>query len=74
MSKLNSELLTQCVENILKYSAGETVTIGKKEVKGKKRNFQESIDLQVNIQLDNSINRLMIFFVADHPEELRSPA
>mmetsp|Transcript_56988 Transcript_56988/g.123982 ORF Transcript_56988/g.123982 Transcript_56988/m.123982 type:complete len:230 (+) Transcript_56988:45-734(+) len=50
MSKLNSELLTQSVDGILKYSAGETVTIGKKDVKGKKRNFDETIDLQITLK------------------------
>lgn len=50
MSKLNSELLTQSVENILNYSAGETITLGKKEVKGKKRNFTETIELQITLK------------------------
>ena len=53
MSKLNSELLDKSVDSILKYAAGETVTIGKKEVKGKKRNFQESVDLQVGSKHNN---------------------
>ena len=50
MSKINPELLASSIENILKYSAGETVKIGNEEVKGKKRKFEETIDLQVTLK------------------------
>jgi len=50
MSKLNSELLASSIETILAYSKGETVQIGKEEVKGKKRKFVESIELQVTLK------------------------
>lgn len=50
MSKLNAELLNSSVDTILKYSKGETVTIGGKDVKGKVRKFTESIDLQVTLK------------------------
>jgi large subunit ribosomal protein L10Ae len=50
MSKINPELLTSSIENLLKYSAGESVKIGSEEVKGKKRKFEESIDLQVTLK------------------------
>jgi large subunit ribosomal protein L10Ae len=50
MSKVNQELLTNSVENILNYAKGETITIGKSEVKGKKRNFTETIELQIALK------------------------
>lgn len=50
MSKINPELLASSIENILKYSAGEAVKIGSEEVKGKKRKFEETIDLQVTLK------------------------
>mmetsp|Transcript_18450 Transcript_18450/g.19206 ORF Transcript_18450/g.19206 Transcript_18450/m.19206 type:complete len:230 (-) Transcript_18450:274-963(-) len=50
MSKLNSELLSQSVQNILKFSNGEVVNVRGKEVKGKKRKFLESIELQVTLK------------------------
>lgn len=46
-SKLNSELVTKAVEDILAYSAGETIKKGDAEIVGKKRKFTESIELQV---------------------------
>ncbi|CAN0448279.1 unnamed protein product, partial [Laminaria digitata] len=46
-SKLNGELVTKAVEDILAYSAGETIKKGDAEVVGKKRKFTESIELQV---------------------------
>jgi large subunit ribosomal protein L10Ae len=50
LSKLNSELLNSSIDKILAYSAGETVVDGDKSVKGKKRRFQESIELQVTLK------------------------
>ncbi|EEY54168.1 60S ribosomal protein L10a-1 [Phytophthora infestans T30-4] len=50
MSKLNSELLSQAVDDILAFSAGETVTINGDELKGKKRNFNETIELQIALK------------------------
>ena len=49
-NKLNSALLDKAVEDILAYSAGETIKIGTKDVKGKKRNFTESIELQITLK------------------------
>lgn len=46
-SKLNSELVTKAVDDILAYSAGETIKKGDAEIVGKKRKFTESIELQV---------------------------
>lgn len=50
MSKLNSELLHESIENILKYSQGETVKIHGEEKKGKVRKFTESIELQITLK------------------------
>jgi hypothetical protein len=37
------------VESLLKFSRGESITYKGKEVKGKKRNFNETVELQVII-------------------------
>lgn len=50
MSKLDSELLTNCVENILKFANGETIVMGGEEKKGKKRKFTETIELQITLK------------------------
>lgn len=50
MSKLNSELLNGSIDTILKFSNGENVNIKGQEVKGKKRKFVESIELQVTLK------------------------
>lgn len=49
-SKLNSALLDKCVEDILAYSAGETITKAGEEKAGKKRNFTETIELQITLK------------------------
>ena len=50
MSKINTELLTTSVENMLKFARGETYSTKGVEVKGRKRNFIESIELQVTLK------------------------
>jgi large subunit ribosomal protein L10Ae len=50
MSKLNSALLEKAVEDILAYSSGENITIAGKEIKGKKRNFTETIEAQITLK------------------------
>jgi len=50
MSKLNSEILQEAVENILKFAAGEECTINGDTVKGKKRNFTETIEAQITLK------------------------
>jgi large subunit ribosomal protein L10Ae len=50
MSKLNSELLGQAVDDILAFSSGQTININGKDVKGKKRNFIETIELQIGLK------------------------
>lgn len=50
MSKINPELLSSSIENILKYASGESIKVGAEEVKGRKRKFEESIELQVTLK------------------------
>jgi len=50
MSKLNKDLIEGAIDKILAYSAGETVTHEGKELKGKKRKFVETIDLQIALK------------------------
>ncbi|CAM9570245.1 unnamed protein product [Ectocarpus fasciculatus] len=50
MSKLDSELLTNCVENILKFSNGEDIVMSGETLKGKKRKFTETVELQITLK------------------------
>jgi large subunit ribosomal protein L10Ae len=50
MSKLSSELLQEAIVNIVSYSKGEDVKINGKDVKGKKRNFTETIEAQITLK------------------------
>jgi len=50
MSKLNTDLISSSIDNILKYSKGETITYRGEKVKGKVRKFTESIELQVTLK------------------------
>lgn len=50
MSKLNSQLLDNAVNDIIAFSAGETFMRGKEEIIGKKRNFTETIELQITLK------------------------
>jgi large subunit ribosomal protein L10Ae len=50
MSKLSSEILAKAVEDIKAFSAGEQVTINGDDKKGKKRNFLESVELQISLK------------------------
>jgi large subunit ribosomal protein L10Ae len=49
-SKISVELLTDSVQKILDLASGKTVHVGDKDVKGKKRPFQETIELQVTLK------------------------
>lgn len=49
-NKLNSTILDKAVEDCLVFSSGETIKVGTKDVKGKKRNFTESIELQITLK------------------------
>jgi large subunit ribosomal protein L10Ae len=49
-NKLNSALLDKAIDDILAFSAGETITKGSEEVKGKKRNFMETVEIQITLK------------------------
>ena len=49
-NKLNSALLDRAMEDILAFASGETITKGGEELKGKKRNFVETIEMQVTLK------------------------
>lgn len=49
-NKLNSTILDKAVDDCLAFSSGETIKVGAKDVKGKKRNFTESIELQITLK------------------------
>jgi len=50
MSKLNAALLDKAVRDILKYASGEDVTINGEDRKGKKRNFTETVEVQITLK------------------------
>jgi large subunit ribosomal protein L10Ae len=50
MSKLDKALVEQAITDILAYSKGEEITVGEKAVKGKKRNFTETVELQIGLK------------------------
>jgi len=49
-SKLNSALLDKSVADILAYSAGESIKRGGEDVQGKKRNFTETVEIQITLK------------------------
>ena len=49
-NKLNSALLDKTIDEVLAYASGETITRGGAEVKGKKRNFVETIEIQITLK------------------------
>jgi large subunit ribosomal protein L10Ae len=49
-NKLNSALLDKAITDILAFANGETITKGTEELKGKKRNFTETIEMQVTLK------------------------
>jgi len=50
MSKLNSELLKKAIEEVLVFSDGGSIAYKGQEVKGKKRKFVESVELQITLK------------------------
>mmetsp|Transcript_26710 Transcript_26710/g.55762 ORF Transcript_26710/g.55762 Transcript_26710/m.55762 type:complete len:231 (-) Transcript_26710:126-818(-) len=48
--KLNTVLLDKAVEDILKYAAGEKITKSGVTMKGKKRNFVETVEAQISLK------------------------
>jgi large subunit ribosomal protein L10Ae len=51
MSKIPTDLLDKSIAQIKAYAAGETVTKGGVEIKGKQRKFVETIDMQVTLKM-----------------------
>jgi len=49
-NKLNSILLARAVDDIFAYASGETIKKGSDEIKGKKRNFTETIECQISLK------------------------
>ena len=49
-NKLNSAIVSKAMDDILAYANGETIKKGGVEVTGKKRNFIESIEMQVTLK------------------------
>eukprot|EP00529_Nitzschia_sp_RCC80_P032457 CAMPEP_0113468490 /NCGR_PEP_ID=MMETSP0014_2-20120614/15385_1 /TAXON_ID=2857 /ORGANISM="Nitzschia sp." /LENGTH=229 /DNA_ID=CAMNT_0000360887 /DNA_START=309 /DNA_END=998 /DNA_ORIENTATION=+ /assembly_acc=CAM_ASM_000159 len=50
MSELSSALLEKAVNDILAYSKGEDVKINGADLKGKKRNFTETVEIQISLK------------------------
>jgi len=48
--KLNGPLLDKCIEDILAYASGGTITKNGEELQGKQRNFVETLELQVSLK------------------------
>lgn len=49
-NKLNSALLDKAVDDILAYANGDTIQKGGQDVQGKKRNFTETIEIQITLK------------------------
>ena len=49
-NKLNSQLLDKCVTDILSFSEGGTITKQGEELNGKKRNFVETVEIQISLK------------------------
>jgi len=50
MSKLQKDLVVKAIDNIFSFSEGGTITKEGEELKGKKRNFVETIELQIALK------------------------
>jgi len=50
MSKLNAAVLDKATQDILTYAKGEDVRINGEDKKGKKRNFTETIEIQITLK------------------------
>ena len=46
-SKLQKDLVTSCIDKVFAFAEGESIVKDGVELQGKKRNFQETIELQV---------------------------
>jgi len=50
MAKVDNDTLSDALDKILAYSNGDEIEVNGEKVKGKKRNFVETIDLQVTLK------------------------
>jgi len=50
MSKLNSDIVSKAVDDILAFSKGESINLNGKVTQGKKRNFLETVELQITLK------------------------
>mmetsp|Transcript_118097 Transcript_118097/g.330658 ORF Transcript_118097/g.330658 Transcript_118097/m.330658 type:complete len:230 (+) Transcript_118097:94-783(+) len=50
MSKLNSGILDKAVEDILSFAAGKDIHVNGEDKKGKKRNFTETVEIQITLK------------------------
>lgn len=50
MSKVNKEILEKAIHDIMAFSNGESIAVNGEPVKGKKRNFVETIDMQITLK------------------------
>jgi len=50
MSKLNVPLIDKAITDILSYASGEDVHVNGEDKKGKKRNFTETIEIQITLK------------------------
>ena len=50
MSKLQKDLVVKAIDNIFSFAEGGTITKEGEELKGKKRNFVETIELQIALK------------------------
>lgn len=51
MAKVNKDILDKALDNILAFSEGEEVVLNGETKKGKKRNFVETIEMQVTLKM-----------------------
>jgi large subunit ribosomal protein L10Ae len=50
MSKLNAAILDKAVDDILAFASGDEVHVNGKDLKGKKRNFLETVEIQITLK------------------------
>jgi len=49
-NKLNSTILDKAVDDILAFSSGGTISKGGEDIAGKKRNFTETVEIQITLK------------------------
>ena len=75
MSKLDRDFLRRAIDDMYAFSNGETIVIDGKEKKGKRRNFQESVEIQVTLKNYDTKKdkRFSGTFVLPHEPKPRMP-